>query len=71
MYSQEHVTAVPAPVLPIGQHASLLVFLDCLDLQVFEDVDPAAAAEVGGRAGQGVLLQVELAQGYHEPGRVE
>ena len=29
-------------------------------------MDPATATEVGGGAGEGVLLQVELDQGDHE-----
>ena len=38
----------------------------CLYLKIFENVDPATATEVGGGAGEGVLLQVELDQGDHE-----
>ena len=38
----------------------------CLYLEIFENVDSATATEVGGRAGEGVLLQVELDQGDHE-----
>ena len=38
-----------------------------LNLKIFEDMDPAAAAEVGRGTGQGVLLQLEVAQGHHEP----
>ena len=38
----------------------------CLYLEIFEYVDPATATEVGGGAGEGVLLQVELDQGDHE-----
>ena len=30
-------------------------------------MDPAPAAEVGWRTCQGVLLQLEVAQGHHEP----
>ena len=37
-----------------------------LYLEIFEYVDPATATEVGGGAGEGVLLQVELDQGDHE-----
>ena len=38
----------------------------CLYLEIFEYVDPATATEVGGGAGEGVLLQVELNEGDHE-----
>ena len=30
-------------------------------------MDPAAAAEVGWRTGQGVFLELEIAQSHHEP----
>ena len=30
-------------------------------------MDPASPAEVGGGAGEGVLLQVEITESYHEP----
>ena len=33
-------------------------------------MDPAPAAEVGGGAGEGVLLQLQVAQRHHEPERI-
>ena len=30
-------------------------------------MDPASAAEVGWRTGQGILLKLEVTQGHHEP----
>ena len=30
-------------------------------------MDPASAAEVGWRTGQGILLELEVTQGHHEP----
>ena len=41
-----------------------------LNFQIFEDVDPAPAAEVGRGAGEGVLLQLQVAQRHHEPERI-
>ena len=38
-----------------------------LDLQIFEDVDPASPAEVGRGTREGVLLQVKITESYHEP----
>ena len=38
-----------------------------LYLKILEYVDPAPATEVGWGAGEGVLLQVQVNQGDHEP----
>ena len=38
-----------------------------LNLKVLEYVDPAPATEVGWGTGEGVLLQVQVHQGDHEP----
>ena len=38
-----------------------------LYLKILEYVDPAPATEVGWGAGEGVLLQVQVHQGDHEP----
>merc|ERR1719270_2716601 len=59
--------AITPPVLSVSQHAALLVFLDGLNLKIFEDMDPASAAEVGWRTCQGILLELEVTQGHHEP----
>ena len=42
------------------------VIVSCLNLEVFEDVDPASTAEVGGGAGEGVLLQAQVHHSDHE-----
>ena len=41
-----------------------------LNFQIFEDVYPAPAAEVGRGAGEGVLLQLQVAQRHHEPEQI-